>query len=127
MPDEPPRLFLSYGVRDTWDIAERLHRDLAARGYKIWQHQAAERKPWPWVRPLKPSLTAPGGSLIRTLEGLTDSVSAVAVTPDGRRALSASGNRTLRLWDLGTGQTIRPLEGPPGLGLGVVGRSRWPP
>jgi WD40 repeat protein len=74
-------------------------------------HQAAEKKPWPWLRPLKPSLTAPGGPLIRTLEGHTDSVSAVAVTPDGRRALSASEDRTLRLWDLGTGQTIRALEG----------------
>jgi WD40 repeat protein len=35
----------------------------------------------------------------------------VAVTPDGRRAVSASGDQTLRLWDLGTGQTIRSFEG----------------
>jgi hypothetical protein len=37
MPGEPPRVFLSYGVRDASDIAKRLHRDLTARGYKIWQ------------------------------------------------------------------------------------------
>ena len=35
MPDEPPRL--SYGVRDASEIAERLHRDLAARGFHVWQ------------------------------------------------------------------------------------------
>ena len=73
--------------------------------------QAAEGKAWPWLRPLAPSLTAPGGPLIRTLVGHTNSVDAVAVTPDGRRAVSASDDRTLRLWDLSTGQTIRMLEG----------------
>ena len=35
----------------------------------------------------------------------------MAVTPDGRRAVSASVDRTLRLWDLESGQTIRTLEG----------------
>jgi WD40 repeat protein len=34
-----------------------------------------------------------------------------ALTPDGCRALSASDDQTLRLWDLGTGQTVRKLEG----------------
>jgi len=37
MPDESPRVFLSYGVRDASQIAERLHCDLAARGFEIWQ------------------------------------------------------------------------------------------
>ncbi len=72
---------------------------------------AAGGKPWPWLRPLTPSLTAPGGPLIRTLEGHTAEVVAVAVTPDGRRAVSASWDQTLRLWDLRTGQTSRTLEG----------------
>ena len=35
----------------------------------------------------------------------------MAVTPDGRRAVSASEDRTLRLWDLESGQTLRTLEG----------------
>jgi hypothetical protein len=33
MPDEPLRLFL----RDASEIAERLHCDLATRGYEVWQ------------------------------------------------------------------------------------------
>jgi WD domain, G-beta repeat/APAF-1 helical domain len=71
--------------------------------------QAAKRKAWPWLRPLQCNLTAPGGHLIRTIEGYTSSVNAVAVTPDGRRAITAS--QDLRVWDLSTGQTIRTLEG----------------
>ena len=35
----------------------------------------------------------------------------MAVTPNGCRAISASSDETLRLWDLSTGQTIRTLEG----------------
>jgi WD40 repeat protein len=35
----------------------------------------------------------------------------VAVTPDGRRAVSASADCTLRLWDLESGQTVRTFQG----------------
>jgi WD40 repeat protein len=73
--------------------------------------QAAERKVLPWLRPLRPSLTYPGGPLIRMLEGHRDEVFAVAVTADGRRAVSASKDTDLRIWDLASGQTRRPLEG----------------
>jgi TIR domain len=48
MPNEPPRLFLSYGVRDASDIAERLHRDLTARGYQVWQDVNRLRAGRPW-------------------------------------------------------------------------------
>jgi WD40 repeat protein len=35
----------------------------------------------------------------------------VVVTSDGLRAVSASWDRTLRLWDLDSGETLRLLEG----------------
>ena len=35
----------------------------------------------------------------------------VAITPDGRRAVSASDDHTLRVWDLQSGQSLRTLEG----------------
>jgi WD40 repeat protein len=38
-------------------------------------------------------------------------VSGVAITPDGRRAVSASWDKTLRVWDLESGQSLRKLEG----------------
>jgi|SRR5271166_69074 len=48
MPDESPRVFLSYGVRDASQIAERLHCDLAARGFEIWQDVKRLRAGRPW-------------------------------------------------------------------------------
>jgi WD40 repeat protein len=64
-----------------------------------------------WIRPLTPCLTPPGGPLIRTLSGHSSWVNAVAVTPDGRKAISASGDSTLKVWDLEKGQELRTLRG----------------
>ncbi|MCD4727807.1 MAG: hypothetical protein K8R46_09105, partial [Pirellulales bacterium] len=47
---------------------------------------------------------------MRSLVGHTDWVMAVAVTNDGARAISASFDRTLKVWDLETGDHIRTLE-----------------
>ena len=49
--------------------------------------------------------------LVRTLTGHGDWVNAVAVSPDGRHALSGSEDCTLRLWDLQTGQLLRMFAG----------------
>jgi WD40 repeat protein len=40
------------------------------------------------------------GQCLGTLRGHTDSVTAVALTPDGRRVVSGSWDLTLRVWDL---------------------------
>ncbi len=45
--------------------------------------------------------------LVRVLSGHTDYVSAVAVTPDGRHAISASPDGTLRIWDMESGEEER--------------------
>ncbi len=42
------------------------------------------------------------GCELRTLTGHTDHVTAVAVTPDGKRAVSASRGWTIKVWDLAT-------------------------
>ncbi|MGH8608362.1 MAG: NB-ARC domain-containing protein [Gammaproteobacteria bacterium] len=65
----------------------------------------------PWLRPLRPSLTAPGGPLVRTLEGHADSVRAVALSPDGTCAVSGGDDHTLKVWDLESGRELRTLEG----------------
>jgi WD40 repeat protein len=64
-----------------------------------------------WLRPVTPSLTPPGGPLLRTFAGHTDSVSAIAMTADGKRAISASMDGTLKLWDLEQGTELRSLAG----------------
>ena len=50
---------------------------------------------------------------MRRLEGHTNSVHSVAVTADGRRALSGSSDQTLRLWDLSSGECLRTFAGHP--------------
>jgi WD40 repeat protein len=57
------------------------------------------------------------GQTLRSLQG--GFVVAVAVTPDGRCAVTASGDRALQLLDLESGQTLRTLEGHTGF-VGAV-------
>ncbi len=78
---------------------------------QVLLEQARPGQSVPWLRPLTPSLTQPGGPLRRTLTGHTDEVTAVAVTPDGRYAVSGSLDKTLKVWDLTTGQAVRTLTG----------------
>jgi WD40 repeat protein len=47
----------------------------------------------------------------RTLTGHTGTVYAVVVTPDGQRAVSASADYTLKVWNLETGVQERTLAG----------------
>jgi WD40 repeat protein len=51
------------------------------------------------------------GRKLRTLAGHSDAVLAVALSRDGRRALSASEDLTLKLWDLKKGRELRTLTG----------------
>ena len=63
-----------------------------------------------WLRPLT-AMTPPGGPLLRTLQGHAWVVTAVAVTPDGRQAVSASEDLTLKVWDLESGAELRTFVG----------------
>src|SRR5919199_123392 len=49
--------------------------------------------------------------LLWTLQGHTDWVKAVAVTPDSLQAVSAGADGTVGVWDLKNGQSIHTLEG----------------
>jgi WD40 repeat protein len=64
-----------------------------------------------WLKPMYPTLTPPGGPLLRILEGHDGSVGAVALTPGGRHVISGSTDRTLRVWDLQRGEVLRNLTG----------------
>ncbi|HEY7493681.1 MAG TPA: TIR domain-containing protein [Candidatus Tectomicrobia bacterium] len=64
-----------------------------------------------WLRPLEPALTEPGGPLLFTLTGHSGAVRAVAVTPDGRHAVSGADDLTVRVWDLQRGTQVHALYG----------------
>jgi hypothetical protein len=72
--------------------------------------QARRWKAVPWLRPLIPSLTPPGGPLLYTLTGHTSAVMSVAVTPDRQRAVSASADLTLKVWNLESGELVAPFS-----------------
>jgi hypothetical protein len=44
-------------------------------------------------------------------EGHTDAVRSLALSPDGKLALSGGQDQTLRLWDIATGRLLRTFEG----------------
>ena len=89
----------------------------------------------PWLRPLTPNLTPPGGPLLRTLRDPTGGVNAVAVTPDGHRAVSGSTDwgqfrgrfrwDTFNVWDLETGQLRTLIPTSPVNALVVTPDRRW--
>lgn len=53
-----------------------------------------------------------GGREIRKFQGLEESVSHVAFSPNGLQALSASADGSVRLWDVQTGKELRRFTGP---------------
>ena len=50
------------------------------------------------------------GELIRTLKGHTDVIWSVAFSPDGKYLASGSADRTLRLWNIRTGELVEPFK-----------------
>ena len=122
-PDRDSLGLIRSAVRMSWHVFDRdpmqfasqvvgrllLHRDLAAiQSFIDNVSRAAVR---PWLRPLVPALRPAGMPLVHTLEGHTRLVDGVALTPDARRIVSASWDKTIKVWDMNTGELFRTLEG----------------
>ncbi|KAJ5805509.1 G-protein beta WD- 40 repeats containing protein [Penicillium pulvis] len=58
-----------------------------------------------------PIMQGTWGSLIRTLEGHSNSVWTLAFSPDGKQIASGSGDDTIKLWDTASGDLQKTLEG----------------
>ncbi|MEG4305019.1 WD40 repeat domain-containing protein [Microcoleus sp. D3_18a_C4] len=99
---------------DKTQLAEQLLGRLLHFNIPAIQGMAEVAKQWkaaPWLRPLTSCLTPPGRGLLRTLNGHTSLVNAVAVTADGNRAISGSIDKTIKVWDLTTRKAEFPLKG----------------
>jgi len=68
----------------------------------------------PWLRPNKSCLAQPGGPLICTLRGHIDSTTGVALTGDGRFAVTGGNDGAIRIWDTQRQTLIQTIPGPEG-------------
>jgi WD40 repeat protein len=64
-----------------------------------------------WLEPARPSLQSPTGPLIRILQGHAKPVRAIILSQDSRTLFSGSGDKTIKVWDLNSGECLRTLEG----------------
>ena len=72
--------------------------------------QAAGWRGAAWLRPLHPSLTAPGGPLMRTVMVSDLNAAPIALYPDGRTAVNSSQDGAMRVWDLESGALVRSYQ-----------------
>jgi WD40 repeat protein len=106
---EPKQLPLQLLARLAPEDAEELGPFLAA---------ASTCLPCPALVPRRPTFTAPGAE-IRRFDGHQSVVAGLAVL-DGRRFLSCSYDKTIRMWDAETGAELRRFEGHEGSVLTLV-------
>src|SRR5262245_37847873 len=75
-------------------------------GQRFGDYPGRETCSFSFVRSHSQGMDLDTGHELRTLQGHLDEVLSVILTGDGRRALSASQDGTVRLWSLATGQVL---------------------
>ena len=73
---------------------------------RLQQHAAAAK---PWLRPLLPSLSGPGGPLVRTLD-MPGAVSSLVVSDRGDRIFATTDDGKLAVWDIAEGTKLQTLS-----------------
>ncbi|KAF2195100.1 hypothetical protein K469DRAFT_615361 [Zopfia rhizophila CBS 207.26] len=63
-----------------------------------------------WIT-IQPAMRDEWSACLQTLEGHSDGVRSVAFSRDSTRLASASGDRTVKVWDASSGQCLQTLEG----------------
>ncbi|MBN1139102.1 MAG: hypothetical protein JXM73_21155 [Anaerolineae bacterium] len=108
--------------REPYYFAQRLHYRAMRLGAGRIMHDAKARlatRSETWLQ-LAWRVGPSDAHLLRTLSGHTLLVQAIAITPDGQRVVTGSSDKTLRVWNLETGEMLRVLRGHQGKVCGVV-------
>ncbi|ORY09899.1 WD40-repeat-containing domain protein [Clohesyomyces aquaticus] len=86
------------------------------KGTLITASRDQSAKSWHLVSDTENALLSPGLQHKHTLLGHNYPVLSVCMTQDGKRAVSVSGNRAMRIWDVETGRMIKAVEDIPRAG-----------
>jgi WD40 repeat protein len=90
----------AYAHADTSPVTRSEEAWLEKHDFRTW-----------WFRKLRRPKEIVRNAWLRVLEGHTALVTSVAVSANGRCAVSGSHDHTLRVWNLNTGACLRVLEG----------------
>jgi WD40 repeat protein len=97
-----PELFFQQAFNEPVDSpVSRAARERVGTAEEPGSWLGWENRPREWVPP----------ACLMVLRGHPDEVFSVAVASDGRRAVSGSADRTVRVWDLASGRCTAALEG----------------
>jgi WD40 repeat protein len=90
-------------------LQQALHQPDDSPVYKaaFAQRNSKQQMQLRWVN--KPSRTAKS-TLQRTLAGHTGTITSIAITPDSKSIVSGSLDKTIRVWDLDTGECLQVLH-----------------
>ena len=104
------RLSIHAVTRDSHQLQSQIVGRLRGSGGPLLDRFRNRKASRPWIECLTCGLDQPG-ALMQTLRGHTAGVLAVAITPDGQRLLSGSADKSVRLWDLKTGEELTRFDG----------------